>query len=338
MKSGAAVAAVLGTMTAIPLVFIVGFSGGTDITTTVAVALDLKQVPAVYQQWIVKGAGVCPEVTGPLIAAQIDQESGWNPDARSSAGAVGLSQFMPSTWATWGVDANGDGRVDPRDPADAIMTQARYDCAIAAHMKKLLERGTVSGDLLSLTLAGYNAGTGAVEQFHGIPPYPETQQYVRNILAKMAAYSAPTGNSSERSRFGAAVVSAAMRYRGTPYSWGGGDANGPTTGIGRGAGTVGFDCSGLVLYAVHQASGGRVVLPHSSERQATMGTGVDPAMMKVGDVIAFQLGAPGDYDHIGIYVGDGKFVHAPRTGDVVKTSSLSDPYYTTKTKTVRRFG
>ena len=66
---------------------------------------------------------------------------------------------------------------------------------------------------------------------------------------------------------------------------------GPSLGIGQGAKTTGFDCSGLVLYAVAQASGGGIELPHSSELQATMGTAVSAADIQPGDVIAFALGA-----------------------------------------------
>ncbi|MBV9026447.1 MAG: C40 family peptidase [Streptomycetaceae bacterium] len=341
MIKAVAIAAGAGVVVTAPFIFILGFSGGTDTTTTVADTLDLKQVPTVYQQWIVKAAQTCPQITGPLLAAQIDTESSWNPEAQSPAGAVGLSQFIPSTWAAWGVNGNPsqDGTAVPKDPADAIMTQAKYDCAIAAKMKEDLKAGIVSGDLLSLTLAGYNAGIDAVEQYHGIPPYPETQQYVKDILSKMASYSAPVGNGSEQSAFGAQVVAAAMKWKGTPYSWGGGDTSGPTYGVGEGADTNGFDCSGLVLYAVYQASGGKIALPHSSELQATMGQEVpDPSLMKVGDVIAFQLKAPGDYDHIAIYVGDGDFIEAPKMGEPVRISSLSDPYYANRVKTIRRFG
>jgi cell wall-associated NlpC family hydrolase len=145
------------------------------------------------------------------------------------------------------------------------------------------------------------------------------------------------GGGQSGSAFGAAVAAAALRYRGTPYSWGGGGLAGPTYGVGEGAGIMGFDCSGLVRYAVYEASAGRVVLPHSSEEQATLGRPVEPDRIQVGDVIAFQL-SPGDYDHIGIYIGQGEFVQAPKTGDVVKVSNLSDPYYAGKPIAVRRFG
>lgn len=325
-----------------PLMLIVGFSGGADTPASgVFGALDIRRVPAPYQTWVLKAARMCPAVTGPLIAAQIDTESGWDPQAHNSVGAQGLGQFLPSTWAVWGSNANPDvdGTSDPYDPADAIMALAAYDCANAAKVSALLKAGRASGDLVALTIAAYNAGPAAVEQYHGIPPFPETQQYVKDILAKMAAYTSAGASSSEQSAFGARTVSAALRYLGTPYVWGGGSITGPTYGAVQGPATAGFDCSGLVLYAIYQASAGRVELPHSSEEQATMGQEIsDPSQMKVGDVVAFQLGAPGDYDHIGIYIGGGQFIQAPKTGDVVKISDLSDPYYAARTKTIRRFG
>lgn len=331
-------AAAIGTILVGPFALIAAFSGDGDTgTATVAAQLDLSQVPAAYQPWIVKAAKTCPSVAGPLLPAQIDQESGWNPDAKSGAGALGLAQFMPGTWAAKGVDADGGGAVITDGP-DAIMTMARYDCQLAHHAQALINEGQATGDVVSLMLASYNAGPDAVTKYRGVPPYPETEQYVSNILAGMATYTSAPGSSTEQSAFGARVVAAAEAYKGLPYSWGGGGPDGPTYGIGEGANTKGFDCSGLVLFAIYQASGGKIVLPHSSEKQATMGQAVDPSAMQVGDVIAFQLGQPGDYDHIGIYAGDGHFLEAPKTGEVIRVSDLSDPYYAKRTITVRRFG
>jgi hypothetical protein len=99
-----------------------------------------------------------------LLAAQLYAESGFNPFATSPAGAQGIAQFMPGT-------ARGYGLANPYDPMQAIDAQAHL-------MSDLLERfGKVS-----LALAAYNAGSGAVERFGGVPPFAETRGYVARIL------------------------------------------------------------------------------------------------------------------------------------------------------------
>ncbi|WP_432070557.1 NlpC/P60 family protein [Streptomyces sp. AA1529] len=300
--------------------------------------LDSRSVPPEYVAWVERAGHECAEVSAPLIAAQIDAESGWNATARSHAGAQGLSQFLPGTWKTWGVDAAGrdgssepDGTADPFTPGDAIMTQARYDCWLA---KKVAPLGN-GADLTRLLLAAYNAGPGAVQEFGGLPPYPETQSYVTRIIAAMTGYSGGTADE-EGGPFGDRVVAYAKKWLGTPYAWGGGGPEGPSRGFAQGADTVGFDCSSLVQAAVYHASGGRTLLPRTSQVQVTAGEPVERDALRPGDVIGFDL--HGSFDHIGIYIGHGQFIHAPRTGDVVKISRLGDSYYTSRPQKVRRFG
>jgi peptidoglycan DL-endopeptidase CwlO len=104
-----------------------------------------------------------------LLAAVASQESGFNSQAVSPAGAQGLMQFMPST-------AKGLG-VNTFDPASSIDGAARY-----------LSSLTQQFGSTPLALAAYNAGPGAVRQYGGIPPYTETQNYVRSVLSKAEAY------------------------------------------------------------------------------------------------------------------------------------------------------
>ncbi|MEE1940985.1 NlpC/P60 family protein [Streptomyces sp. TRM 70361] len=308
------------------------------VPTGFATTFDAGRVPAEFAPWIERAARQCPEVGAPLLAAQIEAESGWNPAAVSPVGAQGLSQFMPGTWATWGVDAAGkdgspqpDGVADPFTPGDAIMTQARYDCWLA----DMVGRTDSDGDPTRLMLAAYNAGPGAVERFGGVPPYPETQSYVTAIITSMTGYTdgepAATGGA-----FGDRVVANAEKWLGTPYSWGGGGPEGPGLGFAQGADTVGFDCSSLVQYAVYHASGGDILPPRVSQLQVTAGEAVARDEMRPGDVIGFNLN--GSYDHIGVYVGHGQFIHAPRTGDVVRISRLDEPYFADRPQKVRRFG
>jgi soluble lytic murein transglycosylase-like protein len=97
-----------------------------------------------------------------LFLRLVQQESGWNPNARSHKGALGLAQLMPQTARALGVD--------PYDVGQNLEGGARY---LATQYRKF-------GNW-PLALAAYNAGPGAVERFGGIPPYRETQNYVRII-------------------------------------------------------------------------------------------------------------------------------------------------------------
>lgn len=136
---------------------------------------------------------------------------------------------------------------------------------------------------------------------------------------------------------GDAIVAAAQHYLGTPYSWGGGDITGPTLGIYTspgldGTNTVGFDCSGLVLFAVHNATG--IQLPRTADDQGhdPRGHAVprDFSQMLPGDVVAFSedgSGRRGTFGHIGIYIGDGQMIHAPRPGKNVEIVQLEGSSY-----------
>lgn len=104
------------------------------------------------------------DVPAKLVRAVIQVESAYNVRARSKKGAMGLMQLMPATARQYAV-------ADPYDPATNIEAGIR-------HLKSLLQRLPVA-----LALAAYNAGEAAVQRFNGIPPYPETRNYVSRILA-----------------------------------------------------------------------------------------------------------------------------------------------------------
>jgi hypothetical protein len=115
-----------------------------------------------YARKVATAYGIDPDI----FVRQINQESGFKPTARSGAGAQGVAQFMPATAARYGVDVN--------DPYSSLDGAAR-------HMRDLLK--AFNGDW-RLALAAYNAGEGAVRKYGGVPPYEETQTYVRNIYGR----------------------------------------------------------------------------------------------------------------------------------------------------------
>lgn len=148
--------------------------------------------------------------------------------------------------------------------------------------------------------------------------------------------------------FGGTIAAAAQHYVGTPYSWGGGDTKGPGLGIHQspsldGSHTVGFDCSGLVMYAVFNATG--ISLDHSAESQGHDPRGQtvprDWAEMQPGDVIAFSedgSGTVGSFGHVGVYLGGGKMIHAPRPGKSVEVVQLHGAsYYESMAWSIKRY-
>jgi soluble lytic murein transglycosylase-like protein len=153
-------------------------------------------VPAAYRPWIERAGSQCRQISPALLAAQLAQESGFNPRAHSPVGAQGIAQFMPGTWPTWAVDADHDGTASPWDAPDAITAQGRFMCHLAAAAHDGLTAGRLTGDPTSLALAGYNAGFGAVQRAGGIPPIPQTRGYVAAILAALPTYSKPSAPRS----------------------------------------------------------------------------------------------------------------------------------------------
>lgn len=135
-------------------------------------------VPEELRPVIVEAADRCPVVPAQVLAAQLASESSWNPRAVSPAGATGIAQFMPEVWEQYAVDGDGDGDRDIYDPVDAIHSAAALNCVNAELV------ADVPGDRLRNILAAYNAGFNQVVRYEGVPPFPETEEYVERVLSR----------------------------------------------------------------------------------------------------------------------------------------------------------
>lgn len=119
---------------------------------------------AAYYQNLARQAAAAAGIDASTFVRQINQESGFNPGAGSSAGARGIAQIMPTTAQSWGVD--------PMNPRDALYAAAKHMAGYLHNYK----------NDWSKALAAYNAGPGAVAKYGGVPPFSETQAYVKAIL------------------------------------------------------------------------------------------------------------------------------------------------------------
>ena len=203
--------------------------------------------------------------------------------------------------------------------------EAAADAVVAAQQQPTAGNDTAPGNTHSQTTEGTTDGDNDVigglinlldQITEGTTKAPQT---ARDITA--ATTQVVSGSRDEKIE---AVINRAMSQLGTPYAWGGGDANGPTLGIRDGGvadahgdyNKYGFDCSGLVLYAFAAAG---ISLPHYTGYQYQHGTKVSPSDMQRGDLIFY---GPNAENHVAIYLGDGQMIEAPQSGSTVKISPV----------------
>ncbi|NEB17075.1 peptidoglycan DD-metalloendopeptidase family protein [Streptomyces coelicoflavus] len=148
-----------------------------------AVDIDPSYIP-----WLRKAASACTVLEPSVLAAQIDQLSGWSDDSDELSGQKGIAAFTDDEWRTWGKDDDGNGRSSPRDPADAIMALGRRDCSLAGTVTELRTEGRINGDLVELTLAAYAAGPDAVTEAGRVPSTART--YLDEVQALLPRYEA----------------------------------------------------------------------------------------------------------------------------------------------------
>lgn len=187
---------------------------------------------------------------------------------------------------------------------------------VAANHGSFDSSTTDAVELVTAFADGLNGALGTVEQtsdtaetadstdsLSAVLPEVET---AADVSAKTQKSVAAVSNSSQVET----VIARAQSAIGTPYVWGGGDANGPTTGVDGGS-VSGFDCSGLVLYAFAAAG---VALPHYTGYQYQRGTQIPASEAQRGDLLFW---GPGGNQHVAIYLGDGTMIEAPQSGQNV---------------------
>jgi nlpC/P60 family protein len=104
-----------------------------------------------------------------------------------------------------------------------------------------------------------------------------------------------------------------MGLVGTPYRWGGSST------------ATGFDCSGMIQFVYKNALD--VSLPRTARDMAAASRKIPDNQLKAGDLVFFNTGGSSQYSHVGLYIGNGEFIHAPSSGKTIKTEKLSSPYY-----------
>lgn len=338
---GGVAGSVASLLVAAPLLVVVALGAKSQASTAVAAnngygtGLKAGTVPAQYVALVEQAGSLCVSAPPSIIAAQIEQESSWNPNAVSSAGAQGISQFLPSTWPSWAPAGSS-----PFDPAAAIPAQGKYNCALARQMQSAQKQGRVPANipLTDLMLAAYNAGPYGVIAAHGIPNNGQTPNYVHRITSRSSYFADVTVDTTvvPAGSFAAKAIATARSQIGQKYSFAGGNYTRPTLGVCTGGGAendchiVGWDCSGLMMRAIFVASNGRTKLPHLADLQTRPGYGgvlVNRAAMQPGDLIGFTNPGSSAAHHVGIYIGGNKMIDAPQSGELVSIHNLTSSYY-----------
>ncbi|MFG3517533.1 C40 family peptidase [Streptomyces bobili] len=239
-----------------------------------------------------------------------DTDNGRWDGTASGERAVGPFQFLPSTWEGAGEDANGDKTADPHNAEDAALGAAVYLCG---NGRDLTKRAQLKAAILQ---------------------YNHSDEYVANVLGWIDQYTAAAKDPDLKKVTGKVrtVIETALAQRGVPYSWGGGNASGMSYGIccspngSSGTSIKGFDCSGLTQYAYARAG---ISLPRVAADQAGVGRRIPASLgtlaLKPGDLVFFAT-APGrdsTIHHVGIYLGSGQMVNAPRPGTVVRLDAVN---------------
>jgi len=158
-------------------------------------------VPAQFRDVVTRAGHLCPGVTPAALAAQIEVESAWNPNAYTDSGeapAKGIAQFTDATWQTWGADYDQDGVSSPYDPHDAIMAMGHLMCDLVRWAEQHVRDGTLAGDIHDLAWAAYHGGRATILRYGGVPPAaaaPLTHDYPRKVRDRIPKYAWSPGSA-----------------------------------------------------------------------------------------------------------------------------------------------
>jgi peptidoglycan DL-endopeptidase RipA len=242
------------------------------------------------------------QLTAERAAAQAKLDA-----ARNWSAPAGGQPAAPPAAAAGAPAANWDRAPGARDPGTRNWDVA-WDPTLPA-----IPSAFVSGDPIAII----NALLGIAQTSAQV-----TQQMGHNFLQKLGLIPTPSGytNGAIPRVYGRQateyVIRRGMSQIGVPYSWGGGNAAGPSNGIDSGSGTVGFDCSGLMLYMF---AGVGIKLDHYSGSQYNAGRKVPSSQMRRGDMIFY---GPNASQHVAMFLGNGQMLEAPYTGSTVKVSPV----------------
>ncbi|MFD9686785.1 NlpC/P60 family protein [Kitasatospora sp. NPDC059088] len=261
---------------------------------------------------------ITPPIIGPILNGSgaggnttpvLDTDGGkWDGNTVYDA-AVGPMQFLPSTFTGMSAKVRPEGGANPNNIDDAAMAAALYLCGNGRDLNDQSQ--------LFAAIYQYNASTA----------------YVNEVLDWRRQFSAlgSSGPNVPASQKAQKVIDAAKSQFGVPYSWGGGDANGKSTGVCCSKGgqdgrtVVGFDCSGLMVYAFAQVG---INLPRLASDQAGAGTRIPAsaglAALQPGDMVFFGPSPTNDpaIYHVGLYIGGGQMIAAPKPGSVVRQEAV----------------
>ncbi len=226
--------------------------------------------------------------------------------------AIGPFQLLPATFRQYGKRASGDAQApDPFNADDAALTAATYLCGKG---RDLTDQGQLKAAIYS---------------------YNNSDAYVDEVLSWIDRYDATANNPAALTGISGTartVLQAALAQQGVPYSWGGGGPKGPSSGSccspgGQdGSRVVGFDCSGLTQYAFARVG---VVLPRTAADQAGVGQRIPASAgygaLQPGDLVfyGYDPTANSTIHHVGIYLGNGQMINAPRPGTVVRLDPVT---------------
>jgi cell wall-associated NlpC family hydrolase len=214
------------------------------------------------------------------------------------------------------------------DAALAVATQdeisARAQAAEIGTQQAQLQTELAAAQQQLTVMVGEKAAADRTAALVAAAPKPAAPAAPR-APSTQPAPQAPSGSTTPAGSGSASAartaIDAAMRYLGTPYAWGGGGTRGPGPGMDPDEGVIGFDCSGLTQYAYAQAG---ISIPRNSRAQYASLPKVSSDDLQAGDLVFWGSGGsdPASIVHVAIYLGGGRVVQAPESGDVVKVSNM----------------